>query len=272
MICGKWCTTALLLIGLLPAVEASTNFGPQTNIDFQPSVVTQNLTQKVVTQIFQDSNGNLWFATQEGLNRYNGYELENYRYSLTNPLSLSHDATTSIVEDNEGTVWISTRGGGLNRYDPIKNGFSSLLASGPETASPLSNDVLTIFADQDGDIWLGYDNAFSCFNPRTGKFVHYFPQQEELPYLGEINSFTQDSRGTIWAATLSAGLLRINKDNMSMAVVDIMTDREKSVEPQPIFHVFADSQNLIWSLSLSSGATKYDPLTQVSEHCCPVKS
>jgi signal transduction histidine kinase/ligand-binding sensor domain-containing protein/CheY-like chemotaxis protein/HPt (histidine-containing phosphotransfer) domain-containing protein len=266
MICGKWCTTALLLIGLLPAVEASTNFGSQTNIDFQPSVVTQNLTQKVVTQIFQDSNGNLWFATQEGLNRYDGYELENYRYSLTNPLSLSHDATTSIVEDNEGTVWISTRGGGLNRYDPIKNGFSSLLASGPETASPLSNDVLTIFADQDGDIWLGYDNAFSCFNPRTGEFVHYFPQREELPYLGEINSFTQDSKGTIWAATLNAGLLKINKDNMSMAVVDIMTDREKSLEPQPIFHVFADSQDLIWSLSLSSGATKYDPLTEASEH------
>ena len=262
MICGKWCNQALLLVIFFPAVNAYGYFDTHTNIDFQPSAITQNLTQKVVTQIFQDSNGNLWFATQEGLNRYNGYELENYRYSLTNPLSLSHDATTSIVEDTGGTIWVSTRGGGLNRYNPIKNGFSSLLAAGPESNSPLSNDILTIFADRDGEVWLGYDNAFSRFNPDTDSFVHYFPQQEGLPYLGEINSFTQDEDGTIWAATLASGLLKIEKTPFTMTVVDIGTN---GAEAQPIFHVFSDSNDHIWSLSLSSGATKYDPTNNTSE-------
>lgn len=266
MICGKWCTQALLLISLFPAVNANSYLGTSTTIDFQPSVVTQNLTQKVVTQIFQDSSGNLWFATQEGLNRYNGYELENYRYSLTNPLSLSHDATTSIVEDADGTVWISTRGGGLNRYNPIKNGFSSLLATSSDKDSPLSNDILTIFVDRDGEIWLGYDNAFSRFNPGTGSFLHYFPQQEGLPYLGEINSFTQDNNGGIWAATIASGLLKIDKTSMSMNVIDIEENGGTGKEPRPIFHVFSDSKNHIWSLSLSSGATKYDPINNISEH------
>ena len=86
------------------------------NIDFQPSVVTPMLSQQIVTQSFQDSSGNMWFLTQEGLNRYNGHEVENYRYSLTNPSSISHDAVTSIVEDLEGTIWVSTRGGGLPPY------------------------------------------------------------------------------------------------------------------------------------------------------------
>ena len=264
MICGKWCTKTLLLIIILPALKANGYFDTQTNIDFQPSAVTQNLTQKVVTQIFQDSNGNLWFATQEGLNRYNGYELENYRYSLTNPLSLSHDATTSIVEDKEGAIWVSTRGGGLNKYNPIKNGFSALLTDGPETNTPLSNDILTIFADRDGDIWLGYDNAFGRFKPETGEFLHHFPQQEGLPYLGEINSFTQDAEGSIWAATLASGLLKIDKETMAMVVIDI--GPHGAAGARPIFHVFSDSNNQIWSLSLSSGATKYDPLTKTSEH------
>ena len=266
MICGKWCTHALFLITVFPALNANSYFGTSTNIDFQPSVVTQNLTQKVVTQIFQDSRGNLWFATQEGLNRYNGYELENYRYSLTNPLSLSHDATTSIVEDSGGTIWISTRGGGLNKYDPIKNGFSSLLAAGTDKNAPLSNDILTIFADRDGELWLGYDNAFSRFNPDTGSFTHYFPQQEGLPYLGEINSFTQDANGAIWAATLASGLLKIDNISLTMSVVDIGDDEVNAAEPQPIFHVFSDSNNHIWSLSLSSGATKYNPINDTSEH------
>lgn len=265
MIRRTWRDLALLLIAVCPALYAESYFATEINIDFQPSAVTQNLTQQIVTQTFQDSTGNLWFVTQEGLNRYNGFELENYRYSLTNPHSLSHDATTSIVEDHSGTIWVSTRGGGLNRYDRIKNGFSSLLAGGIEEKSPLTNDILTIFSDADGDIWVGYDNAFSRFNPETGSFLHYFPQKSGLPYLGEINSFTQSADGTIWAATLARGLIKIDKESMEIAVVERGSFANSSTSPDSIFHVYADSNGDIWSLSLNSGATKYTPATESSE-------
>ncbi len=266
MKCRNWSALALLLVVCSSAAYAKSFLGDQSNIDFQPSVVSQNLTQQIVTQTFQDSTGNIWFVTQEGLNRYNGTQLENYRYSLTNPQSLSHDAVTSITEDQTGDVWVSTRGGGLNKYDRISNGFSSLLAGESQDQSPLSNDILTVFTDSDGEIWLGYDNAFSRFDPVTGLFSHYFPQQINLPYLGEINSFTQSADGTIWAATLASGLLKIEKESMTSSIVSDSVKETSNLSPEPIFHVYADSRGNIWSLSLGSGATKYNPATRKAEH------
>ncbi|MEQ9465247.1 MAG: two-component regulator propeller domain-containing protein [Haliea sp.] len=266
MACRTWSVLTLLLVACSSATLSKTFYEDQTTIDFQPSPVTQNLTQQIVTQTFQDSIGNIWFVTQEGLNRYNGHQLENYRYSLTNPQSLSHDAVTSIVEDQAGNVWVSTRGGGLNRYNRVSNSFSALLNDESEGQSPLSNDILTLFSDREGEIWIGYDNAFSKFEPTTGTFSHYFPQQKDLPYLGEINSFTQSADGTIWAATIGSGLLKIDKESMTMDIVSGAVNETSSSSLEPIFHVYADTSDHIWLLSLGSGVTKYDPSKGTSVH------
>lgn len=231
------------------------------NIDFQPSVVTTMLTQQIVTQSFQDSSGNMWFLTQEGLNRYNGHEVENYRYSLTNPSSISHDAVTSIVEDHNGTIWVSTRGGGLNRYNQIDNDFEHFTADGNDTSSPLKNDILTLFLDEGGRIWLGYDNAFSIFTPKTEEFEHYTPSAIGLPYLGEVNSFTQAPDSTVWAASISTGLIKIrNTSSLAASRVSIRgASIGDAVESEPIFKVLSDSNGVIWALTPSSGVIRYNP-------------
>ena len=231
------------------------------NIDFQPSVVTPMLSQQIVTQSFQDSSGNMWFLTQEGLNRYNGHEVENYRYSLTNPSSISHDAVTSIVEDLEGTIWVSTRGGGLNRYNQIDNGFEHFTADKNDASSPLTNDILTLFLDESGRIWLGYDNAFSIFTPSNEEFEHYTPSTIGLPYLGEVNSFTQSPDSTVWAASISTGLIKITTTTPLVASkINIHNlSADGSAESEPIFKVLSDSSGNIWSLTPSSGVIQYNP-------------
>ena len=209
----------------------------------------------------------MWFLTQEGLNRYNGHEVENYRYSLTNPSSISHDAVTNIVEDEDGRIWISTRGGGLNRYSQIDNGFEHLTADGAEINSPLSNDILTLYIDQTGRIWIGYDNGFSIFIPSEGTFAHYTHSMVGLPYLGEVNSFTQTSDGTIWAASTSAGLIKITTDGELKANDIVAKERGGNAFTgrEPIYKVFADKSGKIWSLTPSSGVIKYNPLDNTAE-------
>ncbi len=209
----------------------------------------------------------MWFLTQEGLNRYNGHEVENYRYSLTNPNSISHDAVTNIVEDEDGTIWVSTRGGGLNRYSQIDNGFDHFTADGLEESSPLSNDILTLYIDKAGRIWVGYDNGFSIFTPSEETFAHYTHSMIGLPYLGEVNSFTQTSDGTVWAASTSAGLIKITTDGELKA--QGIVPKEKGVNTstgrEPIYKVFADTAGQIWSLTPSSGVIKYNPIDNTAE-------
>ena len=86
------CVFAVLLLVLRIPFALSDSFFQSADVEFAIAPFSRNLTQQTVTQTFQDSQGNLWFLTQEGLNKYNGLTLENYRYTLTDPLSIAHNS------------------------------------------------------------------------------------------------------------------------------------------------------------------------------------
>ncbi|WP_187275930.1 two-component regulator propeller domain-containing protein [Parahaliea aestuarii] len=222
-------------------------------VSFHPAVFANDLTQKTVSQIFQDSTGAIWFASLEGLNRYNGHELENFRYSPGNPGSLSSDNVTGIEEDNEGTIWISTIGGGLNRFDSTKNSFSALYADKSQTDRLLSNDINTIFKDSSGRIWVGHSNAFSSFDPKTERFDHYISDKISTPPLGEVISFSQSTDGTIWIATSEAGILKV--DTISRKILPLKANSSNDTSPPTnnIIDTMIDSQNRLWVASSTSG-------------------
>ena len=132
------------ILVLAAPLASAADIGATADINFRAAPFSKNLTQQTVSQTFQDSRGLLWFVTQEGLNKYNGITLENFKYSLTNPDSISTNAVTRIAEDSAGDLWIATKGGGLNRYDPISNSFHAIYAQGNSATSPLSNDIATI--------------------------------------------------------------------------------------------------------------------------------
>jgi len=75
------------------------------------------LSSSVVTCILKDHKGFMWFGTQNGLNRYDGYIFVKYFHSDTLPHALSGNFIRTIYEDAIGNLWIGTEKNGLNRYD-----------------------------------------------------------------------------------------------------------------------------------------------------------
>ena len=73
--------------------------------------------------ILQDRQGFLWFGTEDGLNRYDGYSFTVFKPIRDNPNSLTHNQITALLEDRDGLLWIGTSGGGLDRFDPKQNRF-----------------------------------------------------------------------------------------------------------------------------------------------------
>ena len=140
----QWVLAAALFFAIAPLLSGA-EIPKLAEISFKPSVFSQDLTQQTVSETFQDSRGTLWFLTQEGLNKYNGFELENYKYSPNDPTSITTNAVTGIAEDNNGDLWISTFGGGLNKYDPIKNGFSSIYAGSDKLHSHIKRHIYVVF-------------------------------------------------------------------------------------------------------------------------------
>ncbi|OQW93474.1 MAG: hypothetical protein BWK79_10910 [Beggiatoa sp. IS2] len=93
-------------------------FSLAEELQFEHLSVSDGLSQPVILCILQDSKGLMWFGTEDGLNRYDGYKFTIYKREPNNPNSLSGNYIWSIQEDSEGILWVGTNEG-LNRFDTI---------------------------------------------------------------------------------------------------------------------------------------------------------
>jgi len=247
----------IFLLFLISTASRAANAISFLDLQFRLTSFTRNLTQQTVSQSFQDSHGFLWFVSQEGLNKYNGVTLENFRHSLTDEYSISTNSITRITEDKQGNVWISTIGGGLNKYRPSTNDFIALLVTADLSRSPLSNDITTIYCDSRGIIWLGYDNAFSTFNPQSGEFQHFPNSQISGQSYGAINRITESADGSIWLATSRAKILKL--DALNHKIIGEFSPPSESVSPAPISYtsIIATKSGEIWVGSSTNGVTVF---------------
>jgi signal transduction histidine kinase/ligand-binding sensor domain-containing protein/CheY-like chemotaxis protein/HPt (histidine-containing phosphotransfer) domain-containing protein len=258
-----------VFISVLLLTQACRAFGVEFNsvdINLTLAPFSKNLTQQIVLQSFQDSRGALWLVTQEGINKYTGPELENYRYSLTDPHSIATDNVTGITEDLNGIIWISTIGTGLARYDSISNGFSSIFADPNNQNSPYSNDIFAIFRAENGIIWLGYSNGISAFNPLTGRFTHLISNSVDTPYLGEVRAFTQTPDGVIWAGTQNSGLIRIDPSTHKVTITNREGAPEDNLVAKNLKSITTDSNGNIWIASKNAGVSVYHPENNSSKN------
>ncbi|MFY0715275.1 response regulator [Seonamhaeicola sp. NFXS20] len=115
-----------------------------------------------VHHIIEGSNGNIWFATQNGLNLLKKEESKftHYFHQGNNPESISTNYIYSIHEDHNGYLWLGTNGQGLNKFNPktgktehftIKDGLSG-------------NEIFSILQDTNNHLWLTTENGICKFN------------------------------------------------------------------------------------------------------------
>ena len=211
---------------------------------FQPSPISNNLTQSSVRDIFQDQDGFIWLLTQEGLNRYDGISVINYRPSGTKPYAISHQAVTSILQDHQGTIWVATAGGGLNRYEKSKDGFST-----PSINQDLPAILRTAHLHSSGAIWLSAnersDVYLAMFHPDSPDLV----VQYKSPTSTLIEAITDfHGGGLLLGLKGDTGLALFNEasDQKYTPITLVDTDGRKldKVRTEQILHV-AEHEYLI---------------------------
>ncbi len=138
------------------------------------------LIQNSVDAILQDRNGFMWFGTQAGLSRYDGYRFISFQHDPDNPNSLTHNDIRDLYEDRDGMIWIATEGGGINRLDPNTMTFTSYMPP-PDQKNDWNGIVgdrhSVVFQDSRGHIWAGGPRPFglSDFDPTQGTALVYYP-------------------------------------------------------------------------------------------------
>ena len=114
-------TLLVLLGGLFPFIL---NAGTTEDIYFSHIGMEDGLSHSTIFAINQDKEGNLWFATYDGVNKYDGYNFTVYRHEYANPNSIASDITRCIAIDDSDQIWVGTREG-LSFYNRRKNSFSN---------------------------------------------------------------------------------------------------------------------------------------------------
>jgi signal transduction histidine kinase/ligand-binding sensor domain-containing protein len=126
----------------------------------------EGLSQSTVNYILQDRKGFLWFATNDGLNKYDGYSFKIYRNNDKGRPSLSSNDITFLLEDNKGYLWVVNGSRtGLDRFDPENETFENFMNDPTDPESLSSNMIHQISQDSKGNIWICTENALNLFIP-----------------------------------------------------------------------------------------------------------
>ena len=100
-----------------------------TNPQFVQFSVNEGLSHSTVLSCCQDSLGHMWFATNDGLNRYDGYEFHVYRNNEDDTTSLASNIIRKVYCSCNGQIWVGTESG-LSRYDIETDCFRNFSTSG----------------------------------------------------------------------------------------------------------------------------------------------
>jgi PAS domain S-box-containing protein len=153
---------------LLSIVLSSGLFCQKPHLQFQRFSLEHGLVQSSVFCVLQGQKGFMWLGTEQGLNRFDGYNFLVYKFQHDDPNSLIYHPIWSICQDSQGVIWIGTTGG-LTKFNHNRGTFSSYTEK-----DGLPNDVINgILEDDQGNLWLSTNKGVSKFNPPTGKFINY---------------------------------------------------------------------------------------------------
>ena len=194
----------------------------------------------------------MWFATEDGLNRYDGNTFVVYKNNPDDPNTLSANLIQNLIEDGHGYLWIGTWGG-LNKLDPTTERFTHYRYN-PDNPNSISGDAIkSIAQDSRGYLWVGtVDDGLNKFDPATETFTRY-RNDSNGQFVGTVNSIIEDSHRDIWFVG-TRGLFHLSPQTGQITRPPATIDRLAAD------YIHEDKAGNLWMLAYSPVArlVKYD--------------
>ena len=226
-------------------------------------VVNDGLSTDHINCFLQDKDGFLWVGTEDGLNKYNGYQFTIYRYQVQNLSSISSNSITVLYEDRKQNIWIGTRKG-LNRYDKDKNRFVRY-----ETTNNLA--MLTFISeDSKGNLWVGGYDFFGKLDTETGKFspidLTNFKKQVGSTKFYKIIKANENE---FWFGVLKNGLHKLDLRTNKITSYWHEDKNSNSLASNNVETIHIDKKGIVWIGMRDGGLDRLDTENQTFTHCLP---
>jgi ligand-binding sensor domain-containing protein len=196
----------------------------------------QGLSSQRVTSIAQDHHGFLWFGTDRGVDRYDGYRFRVFTGQPDNRVSPLYIAESTLFVDRSGTLWVGSMYG-LARYDPDSESFVPFRLA---RDSDFESAVRHISQDRAGTLWISTERGLYRVDPTSGKTTHYTHRAADGTSLSsdDIRSSGEDREGTLWVAT-SEGLDDFDREHGRVTLHVALTETRD-------FGFYEDREGVFW--------------------------
>ncbi|HEY4050236.1 MAG TPA: two-component regulator propeller domain-containing protein, partial [Acidobacteriaceae bacterium] len=192
-----------------------------------------------ISAIVEDNQGFLWFGTQDGLRRYDGYRTRDYRHDPKNPNSVSGNFINSVFKDHSGKIWIASNES-LDLYDPATEIFTHY------KGASFDQQVLDINEDHGGMMWLATDQELIRLDPAAGLTTRYQHIAGDSASLGSnhVSSTFEQKDGTFWVATAES--LDIFDRKSGKVAQHIRLDARFPLQSAGPIRLYEDHLGVLW--------------------------
>jgi ligand-binding sensor domain-containing protein/signal transduction histidine kinase len=228
------------------------------DIKFNHITTDDGLANGNVRSIIQDHQGFFWFGTEDGLQRYDGYSLVDYRHDAEDSLSISSNFVLRLFEDSKQNLWIGSLDAGLCWYNRKENNFRCFKNIPGDPSSLMNNLVRVITESSDGKLYIGLrDGGFSYFSipdtiPDKINFTNVVVEDLADPGSTWISHMIEDKDKTMLLALNGGGIQRYDPkaNDLHEILKDTISNRTQ--------RLMLDSRNRLWISTWGDGLYVYD--------------
>jgi len=250
----------LVAIGLLSAGSvALASVAPE--MVFARLGSNEGLAQGSVMAIAQDVQGFMWFGTEDGLDRFDGYELKHFINKRSVMGTLPNNWVAALVRDAAGRLWVGSDGGGVVRYDAESGQFQPPAGDSGQSLVDSNARVRALYVDRRGRIWAGTRSSGVNLLDMTTRTAQQYRRDPTSPNSlsdDSIYAFAEDPSGHMWIGT-GSGLDRLDPDSGHIQQMGERLGAAGGPKDMTlkVNVLFVDARGVLW-IGLESGLARFD--------------
>jgi signal transduction histidine kinase/ligand-binding sensor domain-containing protein/CheY-like chemotaxis protein len=218
----------------------------QQGVKFKRLNTNHGLSQSFIISITQDKKGFMWFGTDDGLNKYDGYKFTVYRNDPEDSATLRANGIWSLFADSRGRMWVGTSAG-LDRFDEKRNTFVHFKGN---------YTIRDILEDKHGNIWVCSDDGLSLVDDAHRSLITFELSNEDSEWFKTI---CEDSKGNFWVGsrTESEGIFLFNRKRRTFTSIEFQKDKDNQSYHDHVSQILEDRFGVLW-VSTNKGLHYYD--------------